>query len=70
MTHTTLPAATPPDLTDDEIAAICKPLTQPAAQIRYLEALGVRAARRRDGRPLVSRAHYVAVRGEQPGGAA
>lgn len=69
MNSCTLPLPVPPDLTDDEIARICKPLTQPAAQIRYLRDLGVQAARRRDGRPLVSRSHYVSVRGELPGGA-
>lgn len=66
MTRTEPPL--PPDLTDDEIAQACKPLKQPAAQIRFLASLGVRAARRRDGRPLVSRAHYIAVRGEHPEG--
>ncbi len=58
----------PPDLTDEEIRQICHPLRQPAAQIRFLADLGVHAARRRDGRPLVSRAHYIAVRGEHPEG--
>lgn len=54
--------ALPPDLTQDEIDAICDPLKQPAAQIRFLTRLGVRVERRPNGRPLVSRLHYVEVR--------
>lgn len=46
----------PPFLTDDEIAEICRPLRQGAAQIRYLKSIGVRVERRPDGRPLVLRA--------------
>lgn len=49
------------DLTDDEIAHICKPLTQGAAQCRYLRSLGLTVRRRPDGRPLVNRAHYDAA---------
>ena len=30
-------------LTDAELADLCRPLKQPAAQIRYLQRLGVRA---------------------------
>lgn len=56
-----------PDLTDNEINAICNPLTQSAAQVRYLRSLGLNVARRPDGRPLVNRAHYDAVRGGTAG---
>jgi hypothetical protein len=40
-------------LTDAELADLCRPLKQPAAQIRYLQRLGVRVSRRPDGTPLV-----------------
>lgn len=53
----------PPDLTQAEIDSICEPLKQPAAQVRYLKRLGVNVKRKPNGRPLVSRAHYEAVRG-------
>ena len=45
----------PPYLTDAEVAEICRPRTQGAAQIRYLRSLGVKVARRADGTPLVWR---------------
>lgn len=51
------------DLSDEEIAHICKPLTQGAAQCRYLKSLGLTVRRRPDGRPLVNRAHYDAAMG-------
>jgi hypothetical protein len=51
------------DLSDDEIAHICHPLTQGAAQCRYLRSLGLTVRRRPDGSPLVNRAHYDAVMG-------
>ncbi|NRF70357.1 DUF4224 domain-containing protein [Aquincola sp. S2] len=53
----------PPDLTRDEIAEICRPLQQGAAQVRFLRSLGLRVERRPDGSPLVNRQHYTAVRG-------
>jgi hypothetical protein len=46
----------PPYLTDDEIAVICRPRKQGAAQIRYLRSLGIKVERRADGTPLVWRA--------------
>lgn len=52
----------PPDLTDEEVRTICRPLVQPAAQARYLRGLGVHVERRLDGTCLVNRQHYVAVR--------
>jgi hypothetical protein len=57
------------DLTDDEIAHICKPLTQGAAQCRYLRGLGLTVRRRPDGSPLVNRAHYDATMGGGQAGA-
>lgn len=54
----------PPDLTDDEVRLICRPLTQPAAQFRFLrDRLKLHVERRPDGTVLVNRAHYNAVRG-------
>ena len=50
---------TSPDLSDDEIARICDPLTQPAAQIRYLRKLGLLVNKKPSGRPLVARAEYL-----------
>ena len=51
------------DLSDDEIDAICAGLVQNAAKVRFLQRLGLTVARRPNGRPLVNRAHYDAVRG-------
>lgn len=53
-----------PYLTTDEINDICDPLTQPAAQIRHLQRMGMQVLRKANGRPLVARAEYerVAVR--------
>lgn len=45
-------------LSDAEIDEICKPLTQHAAQLRYLRSLGLLVNRRPDGSPLVSRAEW------------
>lgn len=53
--------AVPPFLTDDEIAKICYPLKQGAAQIKYLREIGVPVSRRPDGRPLVLRHKLVAA---------
>lgn len=58
-----------PDLTQGEIDAICEPLKQPAAQVRYLKRLGLVVARKPNGRPLVNRKHYDDVRGRRPGAA-
>lgn len=52
-------------LTDDELAEICRPLTQGAAQIRYLrDVLKLPVVRRLDGTPLVKRADW--DRAQQP----
>lgn len=47
-----------PDLTQDEIDAICAGLSQYAAQCRYLRSLGMRVERRPNGQPLVARAEW------------
>lgn len=48
-----------PYLTDEELAEICRPLVQGAAQIRYLrDTLHLPVARRLDGTPLVKRADW------------
>lgn len=59
---------TPPDLTDDEVKDVCAGLKQPAAQLRYLQRLGVSATRKPNGKVLVSRAHYEAARARMPAG--
>lgn len=49
-------------LSQDELTRLTNGLTQPAAQLRALHALGyVRAARPRGGPVVLSRAHYLAV---------
>jgi hypothetical protein len=48
-------------LSDNEIANLCAPLTQPAAQVRYLRALGLTVALKPNGRPVVIRCHAEAV---------
>jgi hypothetical protein len=44
-----------PYLSDAEIADICRPRKQGAAQVRYLRSLGITVHRRADGTPLVWR---------------
>lgn len=51
------PVASSVYLSDGEIAALCRPLRQPAAQLRYLERIGILARRRPDGSVLVLRHH-------------
>lgn len=53
----------PPYLTDSEIATMCEPLTQPAAQHRHLAGLGLLVARKPNGRPLVLRSELDRVLG-------
>jgi hypothetical protein len=48
-------------LTDDEIAALCAPLKQPAAQVRFLRASGLAVTVKPNGRPAVVRSHAEAV---------
>lgn len=45
-------------LTDAELADICAPLTQGAAQVRYLLGLGVPVMRKPNGKPLVRRSDW------------
>jgi hypothetical protein len=51
------------NLTDAEIDNICDGYVQNAAKIRYLRGLGLTVERKPNGRPLVNRAHYDAIRG-------
>lgn len=51
-------AMTRPDLTDEEVDALCAGLTQNAAKVRYLRRMGLRVERRPNGRPLVARAEW------------
>ena len=53
----------PPELTQPEVDRLCHPLRQPAAQVRYLQGLGLIVRRRPDGRPLVGRSHCEQVLG-------
>jgi len=56
-----------PDLTDDEVDALCPDLVQNAAKVRYLrDTLGLRVERRSNGRPLVWR--HALLRGRTLGG--
>lgn len=48
-------------LTNEEIAEICRPLKQPAAQVRYLRSLGIVVQAKPSGRPLVVRDHAAFV---------
>lgn len=48
-------------LTDDEVAALCAPLKQPAAQVRFLRASGLTVTVKPNGRPAVVRSHAEAV---------
>ena len=51
------------DLTDEEVDAICAGLKQNAAKLRFLRCLGLTVDPKPNGRPLVNRAHYDAIRG-------
>lgn len=48
---------TRPDLTDQEVDALCDGLRQNAAKARHLRGLGLTVNTRPNGRPLVMRAH-------------
>jgi len=52
-----------PWLSDDEVAELCKPLEQPAAQLRYLKRLGLHVERKPNGRPLLMRSELERVLG-------
>ncbi len=52
----------PPWLTDAEIDDLCKPLTQPAAQVRFLrQVLKLQVSTKPSGRALVIRSHAEAM---------
>lgn len=51
----------PPWLTKDEIDDLCQPLTQAAAQIRFLRSLGLTVKTKPNGTPLVIRSHFEQV---------
>lgn len=51
----------PPWLTKDEIEDLCQPLTQAAAQIRFLQSLGLTVKTKPNGTPLVIRSHFEQV---------
>lgn len=53
-------------LTDEEVADICRPLKQHAAQARYLASLGLPVMRRPDGSPLVRRVDWERLRDSRP----
>jgi len=46
----------------DEIDDLCEPLTQHAAQIRFILSLGVKVGKKPNGAPLVMRADFEAAR--------
>jgi len=48
-------------LSDAEIADLCAPLSQPAAQVRYLRTLGLTVSLKPNGRPVVVRGQAEAV---------
>lgn len=52
-----------PDISDEEIDAICDGYTQHMAKMRFLRGLGLRVDRRPNGRPLVARAEWERVFG-------
>ncbi len=52
-----------PWLSDDELAALCEPLEQPAAQIRYLKRSGYHVTAKPNGRPLLMRSELERVAG-------
>lgn len=56
-----IPPHAPPWLTKDEIDDLCQPLTQPAAQIRFLQSLGLTVKTKPNGTPLVIRSHFEQV---------
>lgn len=55
----------PPWLTEDEIADLCQPLTQAAAQIRFLRSLGLTVKTKPNGAPLLIRSHFEQVMNPQ-----
>lgn len=60
---TMLAIVPPPFLTDAEVAEICAPLTNGAAQVRYLQRIGLAVQRKPNGRPLLMRSELERVLG-------
>ena len=56
-------------LSDAEVAEICDPVRQPAAQTRYLTNMGLHVRRKPNGRPLVARAEFLRAMVRQSSGA-
>jgi hypothetical protein len=52
-----------PFLSDAEISAMCDGLVAPAAQLRYLQRLGLLVQRKPNGRPLLMRSEVERVLG-------
>jgi hypothetical protein len=50
-------------LTDAEIASICEPLKQSAAQCNFLVSLGLLVKTKPNGKPLVARSEFERVLG-------
>jgi hypothetical protein len=60
---------TSPILTDEEIAAICEPLTQGLAQFRFLRDVAkVHVERKPNGKPLVRRCDWERRNGQVQNG--
>lgn len=55
--------ATLPFYSDAEVAAMCDGLSTPAAQVRYLQRLGLLVQRKPNGRPLLMRSEVERVLG-------
>jgi hypothetical protein len=51
----------PPWLTKEEIDDFCRPLKQPAAQIRHLRSQGLTVRKKPNGDALVMRSHFEQV---------
>ncbi len=52
-----------PFFNDAELQALCDGLEQPAAQVRYLQRLGLKVERKPNGRPLLMRSELERVLG-------
>lgn len=58
-----LATAAPPFLTEPELQAMCEGLSNSAAQVRYLQRLGLLVQRKPNGRPLLMRSEVERVLG-------
>ncbi len=52
-----------PFLSDAEVAELCAPLTNGAAQVRYLQRIGLAVQRKPNGKPLLMRSELERVLG-------